>query len=490
MRRSRHPAPLRRVVTCRQGPSERLRRACALFGLAVEVADQPGGARLNGDAVAGVVAGVCGGEITLVAGPSGAGKSSLLRALAEAQRAPAGWERPRRSCHCGAEGRGASAARAVPEEAACIAERFAGAPIIDLFDGRRDDPVAALRRLASAGLADATLVGRSPRELSEGESFRFELALLMERADASLAHDGGAWLLVDEFCSTLDAATTRAVCAALRRFVRARPTLRCVVASAREDLVTLLQPDRSITLRDGRIEACTSSRARCDAPPIVISRGEPGDLAALGRHHYRSGRPATCCRVLRARCAQGGELAGVLAVAMPTLDAAWRDLAWPGRYSRGDKRDRARRLNAELRCISRVIVAPRFRGMGVATALVGAYLADPLTSHTEAASAMSAACGFFARAGMTEYRLPHRSRHLRLIDALAARGIEPHALADRAVCRRIAADPLIERELRRWANDSGATRRFTKASPETLIELAATAIGAPPLAYAHTRGTT
>lgn len=216
---------------------------------------------------------------------------------------------------------------------------------------------------------------------------------------------------------------------------------------------------------------------------IQIGEGHPRDYHALAHLHYRDARPATFCRVLVAR--RRGLLIGVIVVSRPTLNARWRNLLWPGRYAALDKRAAARRLNADLRCISRVIVDPRARGLGVGTALVRAYLHNPLTPGTEAVAAMGAACGLFRAAGMREVILPPTPRDRALRRALRHARIAPWELLDpRRVASRIRP---IEQALRRWANDARATRPFAAAPLDELIERAARAAasGTAPRAYAH-----
>lgn len=226
---------------------------------------------------------------------------------------------------------------------------------------------------------------------------------------------------------------------------------------------------------------------------ITIAWGQRADFTALERFHYRAGPPATIAPrpdggagVLAARA--GDTLAGVLVVSMPTLNGAWRELAWPGRYDARSlgKREAARQINTELRCISRVIVEPRFRGRGVAASLVRAYLREPFTPATEAIAAMGWLCPFFASAGMTAYRPGLSARDTRLLDALAAVRAQPHDLVDRAhaeaVLRRA---PWLARELRRWARTSPTTKaRAEGADPLSLAMAAGTAAGARVTAYA------
>ncbi len=184
-------------------------------------------------------------------------------------------------------------------------------------------------------------------------------------------------------------------------------------------------------------------------------RIEPGSIAdhrALAAHHYRRGRPATIERVLVSRAAGFDEPVGVLVVSRPTLNARWRALAWPGRYDGPDRRVAAARLNAELRCISRVIVHPDWRRRGIARRLVLAYLKDPLTRRTEVYVSRGRSAGFFAQAGMKPVPLTPSRRDARLLDCFA------HLRSGPGPGSRL--HGLLERELRLWARASRATRRI------------------------------
>ncbi|TVQ62167.1 MAG: N-acetyltransferase [Phycisphaerales bacterium] len=219
---------------------------------------------------------------------------------------------------------------------------------------------------------------------------------------------------------------------------------------------------------------------------LAIAPGTGEAYDTLSRFHYLAGAPAVPAGVRVAIDADRALLAGVLVLAMPTLNGVWRNLAWPGRYASGDKRRCAARLNREVRCIARVIVDPRYRGLGVARALVRAYLDAPLTPATEAVAAMGSACGFFAAAGMTPYALPVHEGDARLMDALESREIEAALLGDRARQRKAAGDPLLVRELRRWARARTTTRAIAEASPALLAREAARRLSVRPVAYAHT----
>ncbi len=409
------------------------------------------------------------GGIALVTGPSGAGKSSLLDAIGTR-----------------VEPSGARVVRA--DRLRCVRDR----PVAGLA---RRTPIAEwLGCLSRAGLADARLFATRAGDVSEGEAMRLRLAFAFAalRGDA----DGAGWLLCDEFCSVLDRATAAGVAAALHRWARATG-MRVIVASAHADLTRLLGPDVVARVGHGGEVSIERGGGRVRAGRVMIERGTIDDYRSLAHMHYRGGRPASVAQVLRATVASeegsGRRVAGVLVVAYPTLNGAWREMAWPGRYVSGP-RDRARcarRLNREVRRLSRVVVDPRDRGRGIASRLVRAYLDDPLTSATEAVSTMGRLSPFGRSAGMTEYRLPPRPADDRLADMLNAMGLAPWELMDgaRLGAVRASRDGLwLAEELRVWARavrSSVPKPLRDAADPFAYASLAAGRLCAPPVAYAH-----
>lgn len=217
-------------------PSRRTLRALALFGLTL---DQDAGRhlRLAQDswprAAAEIDARLLPAQIALITGPSGAGKSTLLRLLEERLRE-----------------------RGLPTHRLHPCPRAGRRTLIDLVPGTLEGPDGALRRLASAGLADATLLARTPAQLSDGQRFRLALARAMAIATPGsrrFPSTGGAdgpppTLLIDEFCATLDRLTARSVARTLRRWLdrstRAHPPgARVAIATSHDDLATALRPD-------------------------------------------------------------------------------------------------------------------------------------------------------------------------------------------------------------------------------------------------------
>ena len=213
--------------------------------------------------------------------------------------------------------------------------------------------------------------------------------------------------------------------------------------------------------------------------------GTAHDYHALSHLHYRSGSPATIERVLTLidpSDALSDAPAAVLVISRPTLNAWWRSMIWPG-LAQLPKRDRALWLNTYVRTISRVIVHPRWRGLGAAELIVRLYLAAPLTDRTEASAAMGSLTSFFARAGMREHRgcSPQRT-------ALAAlfkhHRIDATTITTPAGRSRLARNTPLVRALRTWARATHASRRLAQLDAPALIDSIRPYLGTP-IAYTH-----
>ena len=243
------------------------------------------------------------------------------------------------------------------------------------------------------------------------------------------------------------------------------------------------------------------------APEPPVERGTAADYAALAEHHYRAQRPATFTRVLVIRSPQPDaarryapgpaptpRTLAVLVESLPALRCALRDHALAGRYRDLRGHELAHTLNRELRCISRVVVHPQWRGVGLAGRLVRHALATASTPYTEALAAMGRAHPFFARAGMTAYDRPPHPHDARLLDALAYARVSPLALADpqrllasldptsETACEP--AQALLLRELRRWHRTrTRAAARAPQPDTAQLIRLASERLLSQPLYF-------
>ena len=195
---------------------------------------------------------------------------------------------------------------------------------------------------------------------------------------------------------------------------------------------------------------------------LVLQRGVMGDYHTLSRFHYRAGRPATVTRVWRlvdVRLSvvgrylgrrEAGRVAGVVVESMPTLRCRLRGVALGGRYgSIRSARERAMLMKEEVRCISRVVVHPQWRGLGLAARLIRHALLNAQTVYTEAMAAMGQVHPMFEKAGMRAYRAPPAADDARLIDALARVGMD---LRFDGIDRAVEQVESLPPKVRRWLN--------------------------------------
>lgn len=173
------------------------------------------------------------GQIVLFTGSSGSGKSSMLRMVSEQ----------------------------LSQQATVLDITSLTLPEKPLVDALPVEVKAGLDLLAACGLSEAQLLLRTPSELSEGQRYRFRLALglaqLMRRDPAT-----SAWLLADEFTATLDRTLARVLSFNLSRLAR-KYQVGCLLATTHDDVAADLQPDVHVRPGlDGRIEVVYSNHSQ------------------------------------------------------------------------------------------------------------------------------------------------------------------------------------------------------------------------------------
>ena len=124
---------------------------------------------------------------------------------------------------------------------------------------------------------------------------------------------------------------------------------------------------------------------------------------------------------------------GIIVYTMPAANLELRNIATGGRFSGfGDRRLQLQMVNKHIRCISRVIIEPRYRGLGLASMLVRETIPKIDVEIIEALAVMGTINPFFERAGMRRYEGKVPLRCVKLIEAMGAVGIGEEELVDPA----------------------------------------------------------
>lgn len=109
--------------------------------------------------------------------------------------------------------------------------------LIDCVEG---DLLTSLRFLSIAGLNDCFCILNQPSRLSDGQKYRFRLAMALAAQKK--------YIFADEFCSDLDRITALVIAQRLREFAKKNHTT-FILASSHKDILLDLAPD-VLVMRD------------------------------------------------------------------------------------------------------------------------------------------------------------------------------------------------------------------------------------------------
>jgi ABC-type ATPase with predicted acetyltransferase domain len=268
--------------------------------------------------------------IVLITGESGCGKSTLLKMLGSVTDVSI----PDTPLHAWAE---------TEEESLCL--------------------------LNAVGLNDASLFVLRFNQLSDSQQARARMYLYLCRKLKIL--------FVDEFLSTLDRKTAKALAFSFQKTLR-KEKVNLIAATAHEDLSEYLQPDLLVVGRAFPSRWIVIENQSAISKPFQISI-EQRDKSAyrehtLGEIHYKGKYTGGKQEYLSASV--GGEIVGWLV----------------GKILPGTSQHR----------ISRVVVHPTYRGCGVGQLLIGDYMR--LHPDCDTVAAMARFNPVFERAGMTRVK--------------------------------------------------------------------------------------
>ncbi|MEM2386038.1 MAG: hypothetical protein QXO67_03545, partial [Candidatus Bathyarchaeia archaeon] len=149
-----------------------------------------------------------------------------------------------------------------------------------------------------------------------------------------------------------------------------------------------------------------------------IQEGTLDDYKALSMFHYRSSRlpPPRKIFTLKRR----GETCGVIVYSYPPPAMFGRSLVWKGPF---------KQLQKEVSTITRVIIHPKYRSIGLGTKIVKETLPLAGTPYVETLAVMAKYNPFFEKAGMQKIAETKPNHHLvEAIEKLNSLGFKPYML--------------------------------------------------------------
>lgn len=158
------------------------------------------------------------------------------------------------------------------------------------------------------------------------------------------------------------------------------------------------------------------------------------DYKQLAHYHYRQSRPGPYEKIFvlknNSLRAAKNKVLGVIVYSIPTPRLEIRSLVMNNFFIGFDKNTQLGLINKNIRCISRLIIEPRFRGLGLASRLVQQTMPLMNVPIIEAVATMGWINPFLEKAGMTPYTSKPPQRFVRFIEALSIVGIEEKDLID------------------------------------------------------------
>ena len=166
---------------------------------------------------------------------------------------------------------------------------------------------------------------------------------------------------------------------------------------------------------------------------LQIVEGDMKDYESLAMYHYRDSRPVAVKAVfalkIKGRVApRDNRPAGVIVYTMPNPRVELRDVATDGLFSGLDRQSELSLINRNIRCIARVVIEPRYRGIGLASRLVRQTMPRLNVPVIEALGVMPSVNPFLEKAGMKPYVPPVPLHHVDLLESFSAVGIEEEDL--------------------------------------------------------------
>jgi hypothetical protein len=163
---------------------------------------------------------------------------------------------------------------------------------------------------------------------------------------------------------------------------------------------------------------------------LQIVPGCLDDYRRLSRYHYRGGHPGPASAIFVLSRPGSKTPVGVIIYSTAPAVLELRNIATNHIFVGLDRSTQLGLINANIRRISRVIIEPRFSGLGLAGRLVRETMPLVNVPIVEALAVMGWVNPFFEKAGMKAYKAQPSAASVQFIEALSIIGIEQADLLD------------------------------------------------------------
>jgi hypothetical protein len=157
---------------------------------------------------------------------------------------------------------------------------------------------------------------------------------------------------------------------------------------------------------------------------LQIVPGYLADYKRLARYHYCGSHPGPASAIFILSHPGSDLPVGVIVYSNAPAVLNLRNIAINHIFAGLDRSTQLELINANIRRISRVIIEPRFRGLGLASRLVRETMPLINVPIVEAVAVMGWINPFFERAGMKAYKAKPSAASVQFIEALSFIGIE------------------------------------------------------------------
>ena len=167
---------------------------------------------------------------------------------------------------------------------------------------------------------------------------------------------------------------------------------------------------------------------------LRIVPGSRDVYKTLAHYHYRDGNLGPFVRIFALEpdstwaAPSGIKTVGVIVYSMPNPGVELRGIATDNLFAGFDRATQLALLNKNVRCISRVIIEPRFRSLGLASRMVRETMPRMNVPIIEAMAVMGLVNPFFEKAGMKAFTAQMPARCVRLVEAFSMAGVEKQDL--------------------------------------------------------------